>query len=105
MALVYLVNKPHVSRRIIRWLLLFLEYDFIVVYKLSRTHVVANALLKLPNNIEPTGVPNQTIDASLFYTKLEWLNDVKEFLKTRQIEGTLLVQQKQRLVRRIELSH
>jgi hypothetical protein len=105
MALVYLVNKPHVSRRIIRWLLLFLEYDFIVVYKLSRIHVVANALLKLPDNIEPIGVPNQTIDAGLFYTKLEWLNDVKEFLKIKQIEGTLLVQQKQRLVRRIELSH
>jgi hypothetical protein len=35
MALVYLVNKPHVSRKITRWLLLFLEYDFIVVYKLS----------------------------------------------------------------------
>jgi hypothetical protein len=31
MPLVYLVNKPHVSRKIARWLLLFLEYDFIVV--------------------------------------------------------------------------
>jgi hypothetical protein len=28
------------------------------------------------------------------------LNDVKEFFKTRQIEGTLLVQQKKKLVRR-----
>jgi hypothetical protein len=33
MALVYLVNKPQVSRKITRWLLLILEYDFIVVYK------------------------------------------------------------------------
>jgi hypothetical protein len=31
MALVYLVNKPHVSGRITRWLLLFLEYEFTVV--------------------------------------------------------------------------
>jgi hypothetical protein len=45
MALVYLVNKPQVSRIITRWLLLFLEYDFTVVYKLSRTHVVANVIL------------------------------------------------------------
>jgi hypothetical protein len=29
MALVYLVNKPHVSGRIAKWLLLFLEYEFI----------------------------------------------------------------------------
>jgi hypothetical protein len=81
MALVYLVNKPHVSRRITRWLLLFLEYDFMVVYKLSRTHVVVNALSRLPDITKPIGVPNQTTAVSLFYTKLEWLNDVKEFLK------------------------
>jgi hypothetical protein len=100
MALVYLVNKPHVSRRIIRWLLFFLEYDFTIVYKSSKTHVVANALSRLPNITKSIGVPNQTTYESLFYTKLEWLNDVKEFLKIRQIEGTLLVQQKQRLIRR-----
>jgi hypothetical protein len=81
MALVYLVNKPHVSKIITRWLLLFLECDFTVVYKLGRTHVIVDALSRLPDITEPIGVPNQTIDASLFYTKLEWLNDVKEFLK------------------------
>jgi len=67
MALVYLVNKPQVSRKIARWLLLFLEYDFTVVYKPSRIHVVANALSRLSNSVEPIGVFNQTIDASLFY--------------------------------------
>jgi hypothetical protein len=61
---------------------LFLKYDFTIVYKLGRTHVVANALSKLLNIIELIGVPNQTIDASVFYIKPEWLNDVKEFLKT-----------------------
>jgi hypothetical protein len=50
MALVYLVNKPQVSGRIIRWLLLFLKYEFIVVYKLGRTHVVVDVLSKLPNS-------------------------------------------------------
>ncbi len=47
MALVYLVNKPQVSRRITRWLLLFLEYDFIVVYKVGRIHVVTDGLSRL----------------------------------------------------------
>jgi hypothetical protein len=64
-------------------LLLFLEYDFIIVYKPSKTHAVANALSRPPNIKEPIGVFDQTIDASMFYIKLEWLNDVKEFLKTR----------------------
>jgi hypothetical protein len=69
MVLVYLVNKPQISRRIVKRLLLFLKYDFIVVYKPSKTHVATNALLRLPNMIELTCVLNQTIDASLFYTK------------------------------------
>ncbi len=49
MAFVYLVNKPQVFSIIMRWLLLFLEYDFKIVYKPSRSHVMANALSRLPN--------------------------------------------------------
>ncbi len=103
MALIYLVNEPQVSKKIVRWLLLFLEYDFIVVYKLCRTHVIVDALSRLLDIIEPTCAPNQTTDANLYYIELELLKDVKEFLRTKQIEGTLLVQQKQRLVKRAKL--
>jgi hypothetical protein len=53
------------------------------VYKLSKTHVVANAFSRSPNITKRIGVLNQTTYTSLFYTKLERLNDVKEFLKTR----------------------
>jgi hypothetical protein len=84
-------QQTTISGRITKWLLLFLEYDFTVVYKLNKIHVVANALSILTNIIEPISVPNQTTNASLFYTKPECLKDVKEFLRTRQIEGTLLV--------------
>jgi hypothetical protein len=72
------------------------------MYKLGRIHVVVDALSRLPNITEPTSVFNQTRYANLFYIELEWLNEVKEFLKTRQIEGMLSVQQKQRLVKRAE---
>ncbi len=82
MDLVYLVNKPYVSRRITRWLLLFLEYEFIVVYKLGRTHVVVDGLSRLPNTSEPFGVPNQTMDASLFSLGPTWMQKVKTYLKT-----------------------
>jgi hypothetical protein len=51
------------------------------MYKLSKTHLVANALSRLLNITKPIGVPNQTIDASLLYTNPKWLNDVKEFLR------------------------
>jgi len=67
MALVYLVNKPQVSGIIARWLLLFFEYDFTIVYKPCKTHVVANALSRLLDNTKPTSLLDQTTDASLFY--------------------------------------
>jgi hypothetical protein len=47
-----------VFKRIARWLLLFLEYEFIMVYKLGRTHVVANVLFRLLDSLEPLRVPN-----------------------------------------------
>jgi hypothetical protein len=72
-ALVYLVNKPHVSRRIARWLLLFLEYEFTSVYKHGKTHVVADVLSKLPDSSKPLGVSDQIVDTSLFYVKPIWM--------------------------------
>ncbi len=71
------------------------------MYKQGRTHSVVDALSRLPNIIKPIGVLDQTTNASLFYTKLEWLKDVKEILRIGQIEGMLLVQQKQRVVKRV----
>ncbi len=62
MALVYLVNKPQVSSKITRWLLLFLEYDFKIVYKPSISHLMANALSRLPNQAKSVGVLDQTTE-------------------------------------------
>jgi hypothetical protein len=56
-----------------RWLLLFLEYEFIIVYKLGRTHVVVDALSRLLNSSKPLGIPNQTIDASLLSIEPIWM--------------------------------
>jgi hypothetical protein len=76
MALVYLVNKPHVYSKLVRRLLLFLEYDFKIVYKPSRSHLMANALSILLNHIELVGVLNQTYDAHLFTLQPKWLQSV-----------------------------
>jgi hypothetical protein len=52
------------------------------VYKAGITHVVANALSRLPNITKLTSVFDQTTNANLFYIKPEWLSDIREFLKT-----------------------
>jgi len=56
MTFIYLVNKPQVSKRIAKCMLLFLEYEFTIVYKLGRTHVVINVLFKLPISLKPLGI-------------------------------------------------
>jgi hypothetical protein len=52
--------------------MLFLEYEFTIVYK-SRTYVVVNALSKLPNNSESLGVLDQIMDASSIFIKPIWV--------------------------------
>ncbi len=49
MALIYLINKTQVFSTLAKWLLLFLEYDFKIVYKLGRSHLMINAFSRLPN--------------------------------------------------------
>ncbi len=66
MALVYLMNKTQVLGHITKWLLLFLEYEFTIVYKLSHTHVIVDALSRFLDTTKPTRVLDQTIDATLF---------------------------------------
>jgi hypothetical protein len=66
MAFMYLVNKQKVFVKIIRWLLLFLDYDFNIVYKPSRSHLMRDALSRLPNQVKLIGVFDQTTDVHLF---------------------------------------
>jgi hypothetical protein len=61
------------SGKLVRWLILFLEYDFKIVYKPSRSHLMANALSKLTNHIEHVQVLDQTCDVPLFTLQLQWL--------------------------------
>jgi hypothetical protein len=56
MALTYLINKPQLFGRIVQWLLLFLEYDFTVIYKLRCIHSVVDVLSRLPHNTKPQGI-------------------------------------------------
>ncbi len=66
MALMYLINKPHVSRMLAKSLLLSLDYDFKIVYKPGKSHLMADVLSRQPNHTELVGILDQTHDAHLF---------------------------------------
>jgi hypothetical protein len=53
--------------------LLFLECNFSVVYKLEKSHSIANALSRLPTSKEPSGVLDQITNAPLFLFQPTWL--------------------------------
>jgi hypothetical protein len=78
--LMYLINKLEVFSMLTRWLLLFLQYDFKIIYKPGRSHLMADALSRLPNQTKPIGVPNQTCDVHLFILQPKWLHNVYEYL-------------------------
>lgn len=82
MALTYLVNKPQPSGRVSRWLLLFSEFDFKVVYKPGKIHGMADAMSRTAYAEPPTGVPDSTTDASLFYVAPEWLTEIPNYLQS-----------------------
>ncbi len=80
MALVYLVNKPQFFCKLNRWFLLFLKYDFKIIYKPGRSHLMANKLNRLPNQTKRIRVLDQTCDAHLFTLQPKWLQSVYEYL-------------------------
>ncbi len=74
--------------------MLFLEYDFKIVYKLGKSHLMADALSRLPNQAKLVGVPNQTIDTHLITLQLKWLQNVYGYLLGRIMPETFTTSQK-----------
>jgi hypothetical protein len=87
-ALMYFVKKPQLLGRITRWLLLFLEYDFLMVYKLRHSHLVVDAFSQLPNVIKKRKVFDRTTNASLFILQSEWLQEAHTYIFIKKNPNT-----------------
>ena len=81
LALQYLVNKPQVSGRLARWLLLFLEFDFKVIYKPGKIHSVVDAFSRNEGVKPATGILDQTTDAQLLSMQPDWIHPIMDYLK------------------------
>ena len=86
MAIRYLVNKPELSGRLARWVLLLSEFDYTVHYKPGRMHRQADHLSRLSMEQSPDNINDEFPDASLFAVKKvpSWYAHIAEFLSTHQ---------------------
>ena len=99
-ALQYLVNKPQVSSRLARWLLLFLEFDFKLIYKPGKTHGVVDALSRNKGAKPATGIPDPTIDAQLLSIQPYWIHPIIEYLQTGIFPPSMTKEARKRLAYR-----
>ena len=81
-ALLYLVNKPYNTSRIVQWFHILLEFDFTVVVKKGITHQRADHLSRIINGEVPVGVLDDFPDAYLFNIEMvpKWSKDIVPML-------------------------
>ena len=65
-ALIYLVNKPQPIGRLARWILLLQEFDYSIVHRPGREHLVADYLSRLESGEPPEGISDDSPYADLF---------------------------------------
>ena len=66
-ALKYMINKPQLSGRIARWVLLLQEFDFTVEVRPGKSHANADHLSRLNNESGSEPIDDSFPDAQLFY--------------------------------------
>ena len=78
------MNKPCSTGRLVRWFVILLEFDFIVVVKKGSTHQRADHVSRIPNGEHLIGVSDEQLDACLFQMEMvtKWSECLVHFLTT-----------------------
>ena len=82
-SLMYLVNKPCATGRIVRWFVILLEFDFMIAFKPGRSHQRADHLSRITNGEAPsTGGDDDLPNAPLFQIDIapRWAEPILEVL-------------------------
>ena len=84
-ALLYLVNKPCSTGRIVRWFVILLEFDFTVTVKPGKSNQRADHLSRITNGEAPTGVDDDLPDAKLFTIEIapRWAKGIISILSVK----------------------
>jgi hypothetical protein len=97
LVLLYLINKLQVSGRLTRWLLLFLEFNFTVVYKPEKMHGVADALSRNEDAEPAVSILDQRVDAQRFTTDSDWLHRKVDYVTCRTFPANMTEEARKRL--------
>ena len=65
-ALKYMINKPQLSGRIARWVLLLQEFDFVIQVRPGKHHANADHLSRISNDLNIEPIDDNLPDAQLF---------------------------------------
>ena len=98
--LLYLVNKPCNTCRIVRWFLILLEFDFTVVVKKGITHQRVDHLSRLLHGEALDGIPDDLLDAYLFNVEMihEWSVRFAPMLTSRTLRLNLDMRENKHLI-------
>eukprot|EP00253_Pinus_taeda_P034478 PITA_34478 len=102
-AIRYLMNKPDVNARIIRWLLFLQQFDLTIVDKPGKENVVADFLSRVNLTAgEEEIVGDQMPDEHLFAISVlsPWFADIANYLVSAQFPPHLSSKEKSRIVRK-----
>jgi hypothetical protein len=99
-ALKYLVNKPVLGGQICKWIMLFQEYDFEIVFKPGRMNKGPNHLSRLEQGEEPTSLEDTLSDAQLLSIRRidDHFIEIVQFLSTGMAPSEYTITQKKQLV-------
>jgi hypothetical protein len=99
MAIKYLVNKPDLSGRLARWVLLLQEFDYTVEYKPGSAQKQADHLSRLIDKQESNPIDDRLVDESLFLvtTQPTWYSGIVEFLTTQQLPPDLTKEERRKI--------
>ena len=98
-ALKYMVNKPQLSGRIARWVLLLQEFDFTVTVRPGKRHANADFLSRLSEDVNPESINDSFPDAHIFHVDVIPIEyaEVIHYLTTGEFPQTYTEKQKQQL--------
>ena len=98
-ALKYMVNKPQLSGRMARWVLLLQEFDFTVEVRPGKSHANADHLSRINEELEIEAIDDSFPDAQLFYIDVippEYA-EIIDYLQSNKFPPDYTDKQKQRL--------